>query len=58
MQIVSQGSAQSVRVNGQLVAESTKLEIPDRGRIVLQMHAKGTRIEFLNPRVKLLGDRK
>jgi hypothetical protein len=54
MQIISQGSYQGVRVNGQLVAESHRLDIPDQGKIVLQMHAKGTRIEFLNPRVKLL----
>jgi hypothetical protein len=54
MQIISQGSYQGVRINGQIVAESNKLEIPDQGKIVLQMHAKGTRIEFLNPKVKLL----
>ncbi len=58
MQIISQGSYQGVRINGQLVAESNKLEIPDRGKIVLQMHAKGTRIEFLNPKVKHLSNQK
>ncbi len=52
MQIISRGSYQGIFINGQCVAESNRLRIPDRGRIVLQMHAKGARIEFMNPRMK------
>ncbi|QQS44758.1 MAG: DUF1080 domain-containing protein [Acidobacteriota bacterium] len=52
MQIISRGSYQGIFINGQCVAESNRLRIPDRGRVVLQMHSKGARIEFMNPRVK------
>lgn len=52
VQIISRGSYQGIFINGQCVAESNRLQVPDRGRIVLQMHAKGARIEFMNPRIK------
>jgi hypothetical protein len=55
MQIVSRGSYQAVRVNGETVAESNELKLPDAGKLALQMHQKGARIEFLRPRVKRLG---
>lgn len=55
MQIISRGSYQGIFINGRCVAESNRLTVPDNGRIVLQMHARGARIEFMNPRVKGVG---
>ncbi len=54
MQVISQGPSASVRVNGETVAESNRLTIPDRGKIALQMHKEGARVEYMNARVKLL----
>ncbi|HEY3129482.1 MAG TPA: DUF1080 domain-containing protein [Acidobacteriota bacterium] len=54
MQVISQGSYAAVRVNGETVAESSRLTIPDQGRIALQMHKEDARVEYRNLRVKLL----
>lgn len=52
-QIVSAGASAMVFVNGDKVAESHRLTLPDEGRIALQMHSQG-RIEFFQPRVRSL----
>lgn len=56
LQIISDGGSAMVFVNGEKVAESHALTIPDRGQLALQMHSPG-RIEFLNPRVRPLHGR-
>ncbi len=53
LQLVSDGATALVSVNGERIAESHELTLPDRGHIALQMHSAG-RIEFLRPRVRLL----
>jgi hypothetical protein len=55
LQIISDGGSALVFVNGEKVAESHALTIPDQGNLALQMHSPG-RIEFLNPRVRPLRD--
>ncbi len=54
MQIVSDAQYSSVRIDGELVAESHTLGLPDCGQIAFQMHQKDAQIEFLRPRVKQL----
>jgi len=56
LQIISRSSYSAVRVNGETVAESNQLKLPDQGKIALQMHTKGARIEYLNPRIKRLAN--
>lgn len=54
VQMISDGPYSCIRINGKTVAEANQLELPDEGKIVLQLHQKGARIEFLNPKVKAL----
>jgi hypothetical protein len=53
LQLVSDGATALVFVNGDPVAESHELPLPDTGKIALQMHSQGW-IEFLRPRVRPL----
>jgi hypothetical protein len=53
LQIVSSGASALVFVNGHPVVRAHNLELPDQGRITLQMHSPG-KIEFLRPRIRPL----
>ncbi|HRR25889.1 MAG TPA: DUF1080 domain-containing protein [Acidobacteriota bacterium] len=53
LQIVSSGASALVFVNGHPVVQAHNLELPDQGRITLQMHSPG-KIEFLRPRIRPL----
>ena len=56
LEVVSAGSYIAARVNGWLVAESHKMDLPDKGNVALQMHQKGARLEFKDVRIKPLED--
>jgi len=43
-----------LRVNGETVAQSNDLKLPELGHLAMQMHQRGARIEYLKPRVKHL----
>ena len=53
LRFVSDGAYTAVWVNGQRVAESHALELPDRGGLGLQIHGQG-RVEYLDPRIRPL----
>jgi len=53
MQLVSDGAYSRVLINGEAVAESTSLVLPDSGRIAIQNHSQGV-IEYKNVRIKSL----
>ncbi len=52
LQIISDGAYAAVFVNGDKVAESSSLPLRDQGQIAFQMHRDGSRLEFLEPRIK------
>lgn len=53
LRLVSSGSSALVFVNGDLVAESHTLKLPDVGKIALQMHSQAG-LEFFRPRIRSL----
>lgn len=53
LRFVSDGAYTGVWINGQKVAESHGLELPDHGRVGFQMHSSG-RIEYMDPRIRPL----
>lgn len=55
MQIISDGPYSRVLINGEPVAESHSLTLPDSGRIAIQNHSHGT-IEYKEIRLKSLVD--
>ena len=56
LEVVSTGSYIAARVNGWLVAESHKMDLPDEGNVALQMHQNGARLEFKDVRIKPLAN--
>ncbi|GAB4231597.1 MAG: hypothetical protein Kow00109_03780 [Acidobacteriota bacterium] len=53
LRLVSSGTSALVFVNGDLVAVSHALKLPDHGKIALQMHSEAG-LEFLRPRIRPL----